>query len=325
MKLPLRSRRWHVNGIRLRTVLAGEGPLVVLVHGFPESWYSWRHQIQPIASRGYRVCAIDVRGYGRSDRPHGIAAYAMSELIEDVAGIVTLLGDGKPAVLIGHDWGAPIVWHTALVRPDKVRAVAGLSVPYMGIPPWPLDQMLDERYTQRQRFHYQVYFAQEGVAEAAFETDIRSTLRRIYYSASGDAPPGSWSNKTFGAALLDGVPDPQHFPSWLTPRDIDYLVREFQRSGFRGPLNRYRNHRHDYEFLSPYRERKIEQPSLYIGGTRDLVLSMVPGGDPGAAMRANASDVRGIHMIEGCGHWTQQERPAETTQYLLDWLDDIDR
>jgi pimeloyl-ACP methyl ester carboxylesterase len=309
-----------VNGIRLRAMVGGRGPLVVCVHGFPESWYSWRHQLNPLLRAGFSVCALDVRGYGKSDRPAAVSAYAMRELVADVCGVIETLSPGKPAILVGHDWGAPIVWSTALAMPEKVRAVAGLSVPPLPIGTRPLDEVLHERYTQRGRFHYQVYFAREGVAEQEFEADIRANLRRLYYSASGDAAPGSWSNKPFGARLLDNIEDPVTFPPWLSAADIDYYVGEFERSGLRGPLNRYRNSRADFEFLDPLRDRKIEQPSLYIGGTRDLVLSLIPGGDPLAAMQQRATDVRGAHLLDGCGHWTQQERPAEVTALLLEFL-----
>jgi pimeloyl-ACP methyl ester carboxylesterase len=315
----------EVGGIRLRAAFAGSGPLIVLVHGFPESWYSWRHQIGPLAAQGYRVCAIDMRGYGGSDRPQAVIAYDMQSLVADIAGVIHALSPDRAAILIGHDWGAPIVWTTALVHPKQVRAVAGLSVPYMGVPPKPLNVMLDESYTQRRRFHYQVYFEAEGPAEAEFEADVRSALLRIYYSASGDAPLGAWSRKAFGARLLDGVESPDRLPLWLTDADLDYLAGEFARSGFRGPLNRYRNYERDFAFLHPHRHRKIEQPSFYIGGTRDLVLSMIPNEDPDAALREHATDVRGVHLIDGCGHWTQQERPEQVTALLLAWLASIER
>jgi pimeloyl-ACP methyl ester carboxylesterase len=312
------------NGVRLRAAIAGSGPLIVLVHGFPESWYSWRHQIGALAAQGYRVCAIDVRGYGGSDRPHPVIAYDMQALVADTICVVHALSPDRPAILIGHDWGAPIVWTTALLHPNQVRAVAGLSVPYMGVPAKPLNVILDERFTQHSRFHYQVYFEAEGLAETEFEADVRSALLRIYYSASGDAPSGSWSKKAFGARLLDGVESPNRLPSWLTNADLDYLAGEFAGSGFRGPLNRYRNYERDFAFLDPHRHRKIEQPSFYIGGTRDLVLSMIPNQDPGSVLREHATDVRGVNLIDGCGHWTQQERPDQVNALLLGWLASIE-
>lgn len=307
--------------ITLRAVIQGAGPLVVLVHGFPESWYSWRHQLGPIAAAGFTACAIDVRGYGGSDKPAPVEAYAMERMVEDVAGVIETLSPKGPAVLVGHDWGAPIVWNTALVRPDRVRAVAGLSVPYLGVPHRSFREVYEETFTQKGRFFYQHYFQAEGVAEAEMEADARGALRRFYYAISGDAPDGAWpKDKTTAHPLLHGLVDPDPFPAWLGAADIDYYVGEFERSGFRGPLNRYRNHDRDFAYLSQFKGRKIEQPSLFIGGERDLVLSMLGRGDLVQMMRAEMTDLRGADILPGCGHWTQQERPAEVNERLIPWL-----
>lgn len=313
----------ETNGIKIRAAVQGEGPLVVMVHGFPESWYSWRHQMAPIAAAGFTACAIDVRGYGGSDKPQAIEAYAMKEIAADVAGVIEALSPGKPAVLIGHDWGAPIVWHTAVLHPDKVRAVAGLSVPWFGLPPLSLDALIKAMYIDQGKFFYQAYFKDEGVAEAAFEADVRGGLRKLYYAGSGDSQ-GYWGGpeKKHGDPLLDGLEDPNPFPWWMTPADIDYFVAEFTASGFRGPLNRYRNHTRDFEYMSTIPDRVIHQPSLFIVGENDLVLKMF-GGSADAAferMTANTSDHRGSHMIPKIGHWTQQEAPEATTGLIIDWL-----
>ncbi len=313
----------EANGIKIRAAVQGEGPLVVMVHGFPESWYSWRHQMAPLAAAGFTACAIDVRGYGGSDKPHAVEAYAMKEIAADVAGVIEALSPGKPAVLIGHDWGAPIVWHTAVLHPKQVRAVAGLSVPWFGLPPMSLDDLIKLMYIDQGKFFYQAYFKDEGVAEAAFEADVRGGLRKLYYAGSGDSQ-GYWGapDKKHGDHLLDGLPDPEPFPWWMTPADIDYFVSEFTASGFRGPLNRYRNHTRDFEYMSAIADRVIHQPSLFIVGENDLVLKMF-GGSAEAAferMAANTSDHRGSHLIPKIGHWTQQEAPKETTGLIIDWL-----
>lgn len=313
----------ETNGIKIRAAVQGEGPLVVMVHGFPESWYSWRHQMAPLAAAGFTAFAIDVRGYGGSDKPHEIEAYAMKEIAADVAGVIEALSPGKPAVLIGHDWGAPIVWHTAVLHPDKVRAVAGLSVPWFGLPPASLDVLIKAMYVDQGKFFYQAYFKDEGVAEAAFEADVRGGLRKLYYAGSGDSQ-GYWGapDKRHGDHLLDGLEDPNPFPWWMTPADIDYFVSEFTASGFRGPINRYRNHTRDFEYMSTIEDRVIHQPSLFIVGENDLVLKMF-GGSAEAAferMAANTSDLRGSHLIPRIGHWTQQEAPDETTGLIIDWL-----
>jgi pimeloyl-ACP methyl ester carboxylesterase len=307
--------------LRLRVGVEGTGPLVVMVHGFPESWYSWRHQMTPIAQAGFTACAIDVRGYGGSDKPHPVEAYAMERMIADVVGVIEALSPDKRAVLIGHDWGAPIVWNSALVRPDRVRAVCGLSVPHMGVPTRPFTEIFDEAFTRKNRFFYQAYFQKEGVAEAEGEANIRDWLRKFYYAISGDAPDGTWpSNKTADATLLQGLIDPDPFPAWLTPADLDYYVGEFERSGLRGPINRYRNHERDFAYLQQFQDRKIEQPALFIGGTRDPVLTMFGRIDLLPMMRAQIPDLRGADVLDGCGHWTQQERPGEVNERLLHWL-----
>ncbi len=310
--------------IRLRAAIQGQGPLVVLVHGFPESWYSWRHQMAPIAEAGFTACAIDVRGYGGSDKPQPVESYAMARMVEDVAGVIDLLSPGQKAILIGHDWGAPIVWNSALIRPDRVRAVAGLSVPYLGVPTRSFRAVFEEVFTSRGKFFYQHYFQKEGVAEAELDANPRESLRKFYYAISGDAPDGTWpTDKTTTNTLLDGLVDPDPFPAWLTEADLDYFTGEFEASGFRGPLNRYRNHDADFDYLSGFRGRKIEQPALFIGGQRDLVLSMLGRGDLVAMMKAEVPDLRGADILPGCGHWTQQERPAEVTARLIPWLKTI--
>ncbi len=317
-------RTVDVGEVSLRCAIEGSGPLVVMVHGFPESWYSWRHQIGPIAAAGFTACAIDVRGYGGSDKPFPVEAYAMERLTGDVAGLVEALTPGEPAVLIGHDWGAPIVWNTALTRPASVRAVAGLSVPYVGIGPRSMREMFEAVFTQNGKFFYQAYFQDEGVAEAEMEADVRGALRRFYYAISGDAPDGAWPNdKVHGDPLLKGLVDPDPFPTWLTAADEDYFVGEFTASGFRGPINRYRNHDRDFAWLQAFRGRKIEQPALFIGGERDLVLSMFgrrPHDELRAMIKAEVPDLRGADILPGCGHWTQQERPNEVNERLLAWL-----
>jgi len=316
----MQSIHIDTNGIRLRASLEGHGPLVVMVHGFPESAYSWRHQMRPIAEAGFTACAIDVRGYGGSDRPQAVEAYSLEQITADVAGVIEALAPDGRGVLIGHDWGAPIVWNTALTRPDRVRAVAGLSVPWTGIPSVCFLDAVKAAYTDKGRFFYQVYFQDEGVAEAELEADVRVSLRKFYYAISGDAPEGSWPHKPHGAALLDGLSDPDPFPGWLSRADEDHFVAEFIESGFRGPINRYRNHRRDFEWQQQFKDRRIEQPALFIGGDRDLVLRMIPGVDMLERMKPHLPSLRGAHLLPGIGHWTQQEAPETVNRLLTDWL-----
>lgn len=307
--------------VRLRAAVEGEGPLVIMVHGFPESWFSWRHQIEPIADAGFTACAIDVRGYGGSEKPWPVEAYAMQHMVADVAGVAEALSPGEPAILLGHDWGAPIVWNSALTRPERFRAVGALSVPYMGVGTRPFSEIFDTLFTKKNRFFYQAYFQKEGVAEAEAEADVRTFLRKFYYAISGDAPEGSWpTDKTADAKLLDGLVDPDPFPEWLAPADLDYYVGEFKSSGLRGPINRYRNHERDFAWLQAFKDKKIEQPALFISGTRDLAFNMLGGPDPIEVMRNFVTDLRVAEVLEGCGHWTQQERPDEVNDLVIPWL-----
>jgi pimeloyl-ACP methyl ester carboxylesterase len=314
----------ETNGIKVRAAVEGEGPLVVLVHGFPESWYSWRHQLAPLAAAGFTACAIDVRGYGGSDKPHHVDAYTMANMTADVAGVIDALSPNAPAVVIGHDWGAPIAWHTAVLHPSKVRGVSGLSVPYYALPPAPLNHIFKAMWTDQGKFFYMAYFQDEGVAEAEFEADVRGSLRKLYYAASADSH-GRWGgqDKPVGEPMLQGVEDPNPFPAWLSPADIDYYVGEFEQSGFRGPINRYRNFERDWAHMNGVADRTIHQPSLFIAGEHDMVLKMF--GDGAAAsieerMREVCSDLHGVKLVPDAGHWVQQERPKVTTGLIIDWL-----
>ncbi|MGH7947651.1 MAG: alpha/beta fold hydrolase, partial [Candidatus Binataceae bacterium] len=238
----------NTNGVRLRCVVEGNGPLAIMVHGWPESWYSWRHQIGPLRAAGYRVVVPDVRGYGGSDAPEPIEAYDMESLIGDVLGLIDHFGE-QQAILIGHDWGAPIVWNTAALHPGRVRAVAALSVPYA--PRGKMSSIALWRQLYPNRFFYQLYFQKPGVAEVEFEADIRTALRKIYYGGSGDAPKGLFrADKPTNSKMLDDLPDPPTQPAWLTDEDLDYYVSQFEKTGFRGSLNRYRNQERDWERLT---------------------------------------------------------------------------
>lgn len=309
------------NGIRLHALTAGQGPLVVLVHGWPELSHSWRHQIGPLAEAGYQVVAIDVRGYGRSDRPEPVEAYAMAPLMGDLVGVFDHF-QAEQAVLIGHDWGAPIVWNTALAYPERVRAVAGLSVPYFkraSVPPLSLWSSL---YTAKDRFFYQVYFQAEGVAEAAFEADPTAALEKVYYSLSGDAVRAgdTWPALPADAALLEHLPRPTTFPAWLSAEDRALYARAFTASGFRGAFNRYRNIDRDYHALPDYGVGRIGQPSAFIGGALDAVRSFVPGMDTYQGVGLLLDDLRLREVIDGVGHWVQQEAPDRVNAALLAFL-----
>jgi pimeloyl-ACP methyl ester carboxylesterase len=306
----------QTNGVRLHVAEQGEGPLVVLCHGFPESWYSWRHQLPALAAAGYRAVALDMRGYGDSDKPHAVEAYDQVELAADIAGLIDALGE-REAVVVGHDWGAPTAWHSALLYPNKVRAVVGMSVPFAGRPPGsPLARM---RQTFKDIFFYMLYFQAEGAAEAELEADIETSLRIIYLALSGD-PPLSETVKLAppDSAFLPTLFDDGRVPSFLTPADLAVFVAQFRKSGFRGPLNYYRNFDRTFERTAALAGAKIQQPALFLAGDRDPVilfsktqLERMPGAIP---------NLRGPVLFPGAGHWVQQERAQATNEALLGFL-----
>jgi pimeloyl-ACP methyl ester carboxylesterase len=308
---------FDVNRIRMRTCCRGDGPLVLLCHGFPESWYSWRHQIAALADAGYRVAAPDMRGYGGTDAPADPASYTMLHHVGDMVALVQALGE-QQAVIIGHDWGAAVAWHAAMLRPDMFRAVAGLSVPFTS--PARID-LLSALEAKGVHTFYMQYFQEPGVAEAELQADVEASIRRIYFSMSGDGPGRSVCGMLQpGAGLLDATEDPPSLPDWLPAEALAYAVGEFKRTGFRGGLNWYRNLRRNAELLAPWRGCGIAQPSLFIGGTRDDVLRFPGTTDRLEQLPRLLTDLRGSHVIEGAGHWIQQERAGEVNRQLLGFL-----
>ncbi len=309
-----------VNGIRLHCVEAGEGPLVLMVHGFPESWYSYRHQLDALAAAGYRAVAIDVRGYGRSSKPHPIEAYRMLRHVADNVALVEALGE-QHAVVIGHDWGAPMAWNSALLRPDVFRAVVGLSVPYA--PAGDVRPSDAYRALAGDEEFYVEYFQHPGRAEAELEADVRRWLLGFYFSASGDAPVTGVSGGTlatipYGAKMGDRFSFPAEMPGWLSEDELDVYVAEFERTGFTGGLNRYRNVDRDWEDLGLFRQHRIDVPALFIGGDRDG--PTVWGAPAIARFPVTVPHLHRSIILPGCGHWTQQERPAEVNAAVLEFL-----
>jgi len=318
----LRHRTVTVGDVDIHLVEMGEGPLVLLVHGFPESWYSWRHQIPVLAAAGHRVVAIDVRGYGGSSRPARVEDYRMMRHVADNVALVEALGE-RTAVVVGHDWGAPIAWSSALLRPDVFRAVAGLSVPFAPSGPTrPTDAFAamggDEEF-------YISYFQEPGRAEAEIEADVRGWLRGMYFTASGEGvlaalegglPP--MSAVAPGARMRDRFVEPGEPPAWMSEEDLDFYVGEFERSGLAGPLNRYRNVDRDWEDLAVMRHRPIEVPALFAGGELDGPTMW--GGNAIDRFPTTLPRLHRSEILPRCGHWVQQERPDEVNDLLLDFL-----
>ncbi len=318
-------RTLDAGAAQIRVALEGTGPLVLMVHGFPESWYSWRHQIGPIAAAGFTAAAMDVRGYGGSSRLPEVADYRMEALIGDILGVGDTLSPGQPFTLIGHDWGAPQVWNTTLLHPDRIAAVAALSVPFFGAPEFSFDDVIKRVFDERDRFFYQSYFRDPGRAEAALEADLTGFLKGFYYSISGDAQAGDWKlGLPSSATLMDSLTVPAVMPGWMTGADLAFYESEFRRSGLFGPISRYRNHTRDFEFLSPFRGRVITQSACFIAGDKDPAFNgfgLVD--DPIAKMRPAVPNLETAVVLPGCGHWTQQERPGEVNAALIPWLESL--
>jgi pimeloyl-ACP methyl ester carboxylesterase len=319
----IQHRTVETNGLRMHIVEQGEGPLVILCHGFPESWYSWRHQLPALAEAGFHAVAPDMRGYGQTDRPEAIDQYTIFHLAGDILGLIDALG-APSAVLAGHDWGAPVAWHAALLRPDRVRAVIGLSVPFRprgSARPTTLMPQTDDA------MFYQLYFQTPGVAEAELERDVALTLRSTLYSASGDVPRGP---HTAGASDVGLVPrrggflsrmrTPSILPAWLSEDDLAFYVTEFTRTGFRGGLNWYRNIDRNWELLAPYAGGQVTVPALYVAGDRDLVVAFRGMDQLIPNLKKFVPRLQRTLMLPGCGHWTQQERPAEVNAAMLEFL-----
>jgi pimeloyl-ACP methyl ester carboxylesterase len=312
-------RTVNSNGINIHIAEAGEGPLVLMLHGFPELWYSYRHQLPALAEAGYHAVASDVRGYGGSDCPEPIEAYSMKNMVADAVGILDALGE-ETAVIVGHDWGAPMAWNSAALHPERFRAVVGLSVPFLRRSPAPPTQLFKAMF--QDKFFYMLYFQEPGVAEKEFEADIRHSMKLFMYAASGEArnhPSGfgsTFANKPADSLLFEGVPAPDELPAWLTEADLDYYAENFKKTGFRGGLNRYRNMDRDWEELPELAEASINQPALFIAGEYDGVIAMT---NPDM-MKPFAPGLRKSVILPACGHWTQQERPNEVNAEIIEFL-----
>lgn len=316
----VRHRTVRTNGIDMHVAEAGEGPTVLLLHGFPELWYSWRHQLPALAAAGFHAVAPDLRGYGRTDAPEEAGGYSLRNNLADLNGLLDALGAGTAAV-VGHDQGATYAWAGAQLQPERFPAVVALGVPYTARAPMPITQMI--RTYNPGKFNVVLYFQEPGVAEAELDADPDRTLRMTMYALSGEAPSGlvaRWLLETpEGSGFLDPLPDPgrpSHWSDWLGNGEFEYYVREFRRTGFDGAIRRYRTFDSDWSDLPQLGTVKVTQPTLFIAGQWDSAYRFT-GPD---AMRANVPGLRGIHVLPGCGHWTQQERPDEVNRLLIDFL-----
>jgi pimeloyl-ACP methyl ester carboxylesterase len=319
----IRHRQVTVGEISMHVAEAGEGPLVLLCHGFPECWYSWRHQLTALAAAGYHAVAPDMRGYGRTSAPEPIDAYTVMHLVGDMTGLVAALGE-KRAVIVGHDWGSIVAWNAALLRPDIFRAVAGMSVPFL--PRLPIRPLAMMKAMAGERFFYILYFQEPGKAEAELDPRAREMMRGMLYTASGSidlAKLRKAGELPKSAKFLDAMTQPEKLPDWLREEDLEVYVAEFERTGFRGGLNWYRNFDRNWELLAPFADRRITVPALFVGGLRDAVVTGPELAGEGPAVKMLGSfcdDLRAKVLIEGAGHWNQQEAPEQTNAALLEFL-----
>jgi pimeloyl-ACP methyl ester carboxylesterase len=311
--IDINHRFVDVGEMRMHIAEAGSGPLVLLLHGFPECWYSWRHQLTALAAAGFHAVAPDQRGYARTGGPADVAEYTMLHLVGDMIGLLDELGADR-AIVVGHDWGAPVAWNTALLRPDRVSGVAGLSVPYLPRGSTPPVETLRAVYSDR---FYISYFQQPGVADAELSRDPRATFRRVLFAASGEGLGGGVPVVPDGGGFLDICPEPAELPGWLNESDIDVYVAEFADSGFTGPLNWYRTMDLSWELMAAWRHAPITVPALYLAGDRDAVVAFTGGQAMLAGLKSAVPSLREARLLPGCGHWIQQERPEEVNEALI--------
>jgi pimeloyl-ACP methyl ester carboxylesterase len=310
-------RQIALNGIEMHVAECGAGPLVLLCHGWPELWYSWRHQLRALADAGFRAVAPDMRGFGQTTAPDDVAAYTIFHNVGDMVALVAALGETRAAI-VGHDWGAPVAWHAALLRPDVFSVVVGMSVPHRkrgrGAP-------LDMLKKAGKGDYYWIYF-QDAAAEDEFARDARFTIQRLFHIGFGETPLEDKMSLYVDRAkgLLGSSRDPVPLPPWLTEQDIDLFAAEYARTGFRGGLNWYRNIDRNWALTAPWQDALITQPALFIAGSRDAVITGSMGQRALEDLDSVVPNLKRKILIDGAGHWIQQERPDEVNAALIAFL-----
>jgi len=311
----------QTNGISMRIAEMGSGPLVVLLHGWPESWYSWRHQLPALADAGFHVVAPDMRGFGKTDAPKAVEDYDIRKLTADIAGLLDALGE-KSAVVVGHDWGAVVAWHCLLLYPDRFRGLVAMSVPYRGRPSESPIEIL--RRTYGDNFFYMLYFQEPGVAEREFDADPRGILSRLYVSPNAPREtPAVTDPKRAAGGWIPRLGTPKGAQSWLTQADLDYFVDEFKQAGFRGGINYYRNIHRNWETTPQLASAHVAQPVLFLAGEKDVVIRGATAEQLTAMMGQFVRDLRGVTLYPGVGHWVQQERPDDVNKAVIEFLKSV--
>lgn len=317
----MRARTVETRTIRMNVLEQGEGPLVLFCHGFPETSHAWRHQLRALAGAGFCAVAPDMRGYGETECPTAVDEYTVFHLVGDMVALLDAL-EAETAVIAGNDWGATVAWHAALMRPDRFRGVAAMSVPMMAQPPMPPTRIFPQTDEAQ---HYTLYFQEPGVAEVELERDIGETLRKILFAASGEAgdrQAGVRTPNPFGMVsrrdgLLAPLPDPHEMPGWFTAADLDAYMKAFTASGWRGGLNYYRNLDRNWQLQAALAGAKVNVPALFMAGERDTGLSIPGMREIIEAMPALVPGLTEKIIVPGSGHWLPQERPDVVNDALV--------
>jgi pimeloyl-ACP methyl ester carboxylesterase len=312
----------ETNGIRMRIAEMGDsGPLVILAHGWPESWYSWRHQMVALADAGYRVVAPDMRGYGQTEAPQAVEDYNITELAADMVGIVDAFGE-EQAIIMGHDWGSIVAWNTVLLHPERFSALVAMSVPYGGRPSRSPLEVWKQQFGDN--FYYILYHQEPGVAEAEYDSDPRGLLSRLYLSPTSprEAPQVTDPLRSAGG-WIPRLGAPTSLPDWLNEEDLDYVVSLFESAGFRGGINYYRNFHRNWEITPQLSGAKVTVPTLFVAGERDVVIGGASQEQLTGSMSRVVEDLRGVVLLPEAGHWIQQELPEDTNRAVLEFLNEL--
>ena len=312
-------RRIESNGINMRIAEMGDsGPLVLLAHGWPESWYSWRHQITVLAKAGYRVVAPDMRGYGETDAPAEVGAYDIERLTADMVGILDALGE-ETAIMVGHDWGSIVAWYSVMMYPKRFTALIAMSVPYGGRPKQSPLAYWQEKFGDN--FFYILYHNEPGVAEAEYDSDPHGLLSRLYVSPKSPREDPMITDRIRSAGGWIGrLGAPKDLPDWLTADDLDYIVSQFENAGFRGGVNYYRNFHRNWEITENLADARVKVPTLFIAGEKDVVIAKATTEALTHTMSRVVDDLRDVVLIPEIGHWVQQEAPERTNAVILEFL-----
>ena len=320
----MQTRQIQTDGLTQTILEAGEGPLIVLIHGFPELGISWRAQVEALAEAGYHAVAPDMRGYGASEKPEEVQAYSILSLVADMVDLVKALG-AENCVVVGHDWGAPIAWHCALLRPDLFRAVFALSVPFQPRrvqgPPTAAMAVLAKR-AGRGDFYINRFQAPD--AHLPLEADPETALRKMFYAYDGATPDARQSTGFMpsGVGMIESIADDATLPPWLSRAHFEEYVAAFSAGGFRAPLDWYRNVDGNWAVTAPWQDAKISVPAAFVVGERDPVRHYA--GPAEAGLKDRAPDLRMQVVVPGAGHWIQQERPDDVNRLLLEFLGGLD-